>query len=90
MKDPDGIMQSFLEARGKNMSLTCCDNAISTKWQFHQIEALYNLPMIDLLFQAQKTHREHFNPNQIQASTLLSIKTGTCPEDCAYCPQSGH
>ena len=51
---------------------------------------LINLPFNDLLFRAQQIHREHFNPNEIQLSTLLSIKTGGCPEDCAYCPQSVH
>ncbi len=51
---------------------------------------LINLPFNDLLFRAQQVHREYFNPNEIQLSTLLSIKTGGCPEDCAYCPQSVH
>ncbi|MCF3994946.1 biotin synthase BioB, partial [Pseudomonas aeruginosa] len=47
-------------------------------------------PFNDLLFQAQTVHRAHFDPNRVQVSTLLSIKTGACPEDCKYCPQSGH
>ncbi len=59
-------------------------------WQLAQIKALYQLPMNDLLFQAQTVHRQNFEPNQVQTSTLMSIKTGACPEDCAYCPQSGH
>ena len=59
-------------------------------WTLEQIQALYQMPFNDLLFAAQATHRQHFNPNQVQTSTLLSIKTGACPEDCAYCPQSGH
>lgn len=46
------------------------------------------LPFNDLLFQAQTVHRAHFDPNEVQVSTLLSIKTGACPEDCKYCPQS--
>src|SRR6185369_2589182 len=50
--------------------------------------ALFNLPFNDLVFKAQTVHREHFDPNQVQISTLLSIKTGGCPEDCGYCPQS--
>ncbi len=54
------------------------------------IEALFNLPFSDLMFKAQQVHREHFNPNEVQLSTLLSIKTGGCPEDCGYCPQSVH
>lgn len=71
---------------------SCCETPTPStgKWQSHQIKALYELPMMDLLFEAQKTHRQHFRPNEVQISTLLSIKTGTCPEDCAYCPQSGH
>ncbi len=59
-------------------------------WEAHQIRALYDSPFLDLIFQAQKTHRENFPGNKLQISTLLSIKTGACPEDCAYCPQSGH
>jgi biotin synthase len=54
------------------------------------IEALLDLPMMDLLYRAQSEHRKFFNPNKIQLSTLLSVKTGACPEDCAYCPQSVH
>ncbi|WP_428103365.1 biotin synthase BioB [Candidatus Rariloculus sp.] len=53
-----------------------------------QLEALFDTPLIDLLFAAQSVHRRHFDPNSVQVSTLLSIKTGRCPEDCAYCPQS--
>jgi biotin synthase len=58
------------------------------RWRVADVQALYDLSFMDLLFTAQQTHREHFDPNQIQLSTLLSIKTGGCPEDCAYCPQS--
>lgn len=57
-------------------------------WQREEIEALFALPMNDLLFQAQTLHRQNFAPNQVQISRLLSIKTGACPEDCKYCPQS--
>jgi len=57
-------------------------------WTVTDIEALFKLPFADLLFQAQQIHREHFDPNQVQLSTLLSIKTGGCSEDCGYCPQS--
>ena len=52
--------------------------------------ALFGLPFNDLIYQAQTIHRAHFDPNEVQISTLLSIKTGGCPEDCAYCPQSAH
>ncbi len=57
-------------------------------WNREEISELFALPMNELLFQAQTLHRCHFNPNEVQVSTLLSIKTGACPEDCAYCPQS--
>jgi biotin synthase len=59
-------------------------------WQNHEIETLFDQPFNDLLFQAQNVHRHHFDPNAVQVSTLLSIKTGACPEDCKYCSQSGH
>jgi biotin synthase len=59
-------------------------------WQNPEIEALFQLPFNDLLFQAHSVHRRHFDPNAVQVSTLLSIKTGACPEDCKYCSQSGH
>jgi len=64
--------------------------AIRYDWSLEEIEALFALPFNDLLFRAQQVHREHFDPNAVQVSTLLSIKTGACPEDCKYCPQSGH
>ncbi|MEP6874642.1 MAG: biotin synthase BioB [Burkholderiales bacterium] len=60
------------------------------RWPVAAIEALFALPFMDLLFHAQQVHREHFNANAVQLSTLLSIKTGGCPEDCGYCPQSAH
>lgn len=59
-------------------------------WQNHEIEALFIQPFNDLLFQAHSIHRQCFDPNAVQVSTLLSIKTGACPEDCKYCSQSGH
>ncbi len=57
-------------------------------WSKQALSALFDLPFNDLLFQAQSTHRLNFDPNQVQVSTLLSIKTGACPEDCGYCSQS--
>lgn len=57
-------------------------------WIIDEIAELFNKPFLELMFEAQKIHRKNFNPNQIQISTLLSIKTGSCPEDCKYCPQS--
>jgi len=64
------------------------DNGVRHDWQYQEVADLFALPMNDLLFKAQTVHRQHFDPNQVQVSTLLSIKTGACPEDCAYCPQS--
>ena len=57
-------------------------------WTTQEVKALFDLPFSDLIFRAQLAHREYFDANQVQLSTLLSIKTGACPEDCAYCPQS--
>ena len=57
-------------------------------WTLAEVQALYAVPFNDLIFQAQTIHRENFDPNQIQVSSLLSIKTGSCSEDCGYCPQS--
>jgi len=62
--------------------------AVRSDWTLEEARALFALPFNDLLFHAQRVHRQHFDPNRVQVSTLLSIKTGACPEDCAYCPQS--
>ena len=61
---------------------------VRTDWSLSEVEALFALPFMDLVFQAQQVHRLYQEPNTVQISTLLSIKTGACPEDCAYCPQS--
>jgi biotin synthase len=58
------------------------------RWSVPDVEALFKLPFADLLYRAQQTHRKHFDPNAVQLSTLLSIKSGGCTEDCGYCPQS--
>ncbi|EMI5491896.1 biotin synthase BioB [Providencia stuartii] len=58
------------------------------KWTTKQANELFSMPFFELLFQAQQIHRQHFDPQQVQVSTLLSIKTGACPEDCKYCAQS--
>ena len=63
-------------------------NAKISRWSVEQVEVLFNLPFNDLLYRAAGVHREHFDPNAVQMSTLLSIKTGGCPEDCGYCPQA--
>ncbi len=57
-------------------------------WTRDEVRALFELPFPGLMFRAQSVHRDHFDPAAVQISTLLSIKTGGCPEDCAYCPQS--
>nr|WP_244562604.1 biotin synthase BioB [Ensifer aridi] len=64
--------------------------ALATPHSFDDATIIYNLAFNDLLFRAQQVHREHFDPNAIQMSRLLSIKTGGCPEDCGYCSQSAH
>ena len=59
-----------------------------TDWTRAEVKALLDLPFPELMFRAQTVHRQHFDPCAVQISTLVSIKTGGCPEDCAYCPQS--
>src|ERR1044072_3821452 len=61
---------------------------VRTDWTLDEVRALFALPFADLMFHAQSVHRANFDPNQVQVSTLLSIKTGACPEDCPYCSQS--
>ncbi|RMG30609.1 MAG: biotin synthase BioB [Gammaproteobacteria bacterium] len=65
-------------------------NGLRHDWSREEILELFGRPFMDLLYQAHRVHRAHFDPNAIQVSSLLSIKTGACPEDCAYCPQSAH
>ena len=60
----------------------------NARWSAPDVEALFGLPFNDLIYRAHAVHREHFDPNAVQLSTLLSIKTGGCPEDCGYCPQA--
>ena len=63
---------------------------IRNDWSREEVLALFDLPFPELLYRAATVHRERFDPAEVQVSTLLSVKTGGCPEDCAYCPQSGH
>src|SRR5210317_215685 len=82
---------AFARPAGRNAmlsDLTARLGEIRTDWNLDEVEALFALPFNDLLFHAQRVHRQYFDPNSVQVSTLLSIKTGACPEDCAYCPQS--
>ena len=63
---------------------------IRNDWSQQEVEALFAMPFNDLMFKAQTVHRANFDANAVQISTLLSIKTGGCAEDCGYCPQSAH
>jgi len=65
-------------------------SALRHDWTRDDVRALYNTGLLELLFEAQATHRQYFDPDEVQLCQLLSIKTGGCPEDCAYCPQSAH
>ncbi|BCB25412.1 biotin synthase [Sulfurimicrobium lacus] len=69
---------------------TALKQVTNSPWTVAQIETLFAMPFSDLIFKAQTVHREHFDPNEVQVSTLLSIKTGGCSEDCGYCSQSAH
>ena len=69
-------------------ALSAMPGMIRNDWTLEEVRGLFALPFADLMFAAQQAHRAHHAPNQVQVSTLLSIKTGGCPEDCAYCPQS--
>tara|TARA_R110002153_G_scaffold6556_26_gene30170 strand:- start:9508 stop:10629 length:1122 start_codon:yes stop_codon:yes gene_type:complete len=71
-----------------NISSSPNQASIRHDWTIEEVNALFAMPFNDLMFQAQIIHRQNFDPNQVQVSTLLSIKTGACPEDCKYCPQS--
>lgn len=69
---------------------SACFRPLRHDWRVEEVVSLFSEPFADLLFQAQLQHRNFFDPNEIQVSSLLSIKTGSCSEDCAYCPQSAH
>ncbi len=72
-----------------NVNVNSDANAdVRHNWTINEVQALFDLPFNDLMFQAQTVHRQNFNANEVQVSTLLSIKTGACPEDCKYCSQS--
>jgi biotin synthase len=75
-------------ATANSTNSTSTNATVRHDWTRSEVQALFSQPFNDLLFQAQTVHRRHFNPNHVQVSTLCSIKTGACPEDCAYCPQS--
>lgn len=77
-----------MNAAAPTLSSASVSTGVRHDWTRTEIEALFALPFNDLLFRAASVHRQHFDPNAVQVSTLLSIKTGACPEDCKYCPQS--
>ncbi len=78
-----------MSANAKNVADSAdLNEKIRHNWTVDEVKTLFKKPFSDLIFEAQTLHREFFNPNQVQVSTLLSIKTGRCPEDCGYCPQS--
>ena len=64
--------------------------SIRHNWKYSEVKKLFDLSFNDLLYNSQSVHRKNFKSNKVQLSTLLSIKTGSCPEDCSYCPQSAH
>ncbi len=66
------------------------DGTVRHDWSVAEIEALHDLPLLELVGRANAVHRRHHDPNRIRKASLLSVKTGGCPEDCAYCPQSAH
>jgi len=72
----------------QDTSIRVADATISAGWTVAAVENLFELPFNDLLYRAHNVHRAHFDPNAVQLSTLLSVKTGGCPEDCGYCPQA--
>lgn len=74
----------FIFSTGSPMQTT------QNKWTFEQVEALFQKPLLDLLFEAHTIHRQHFDSTDIELCSLCNIKSGNCPEDCGYCSQSGH
>ena len=92
VRNPKVVLMSLnklpLNKTSSNSSSTLNQSNIRHDWTIEEVNTLFETPFNDLMFQAQTVHRQNFDPNQVQVSTLLSIKTGACPEDCKYCPQS--
>jgi biotin synthase len=80
------MLETVIDTRGIEKSR--CETPTVNRWSVEEIVALFELPFSDLMHRAQTVHRQHFDPNAVQVSTLLSIKTGGCSEDCGYCPQA--
>src|SRR5262245_28242017 len=77
-----------VSAMADDASITLMPEDVRHDWTTAQVESLYALPLTELLFRAQSLHRRYHDPAEVQRCTLLSVKTGGCPEDCGYCPQS--
>jgi biotin synthase len=91
MKPIYNVLEELMHTDSHCCSHRASDSAdIRRNWTPEEALSVYSQPFPDLINQAQTVHRAHFNPNEVQRSTLLSVKTGGCPEDCAYCPQSAH
>ncbi|MDE4455959.1 biotin synthase BioB [Psychrobacter sp. DAB_AL62B] len=95
ISEPSDTLNNQINANNDFLATLTTDATKSTetiikKHSREQIAQLFDLPLMDLLLQAQTIHRQNFTANEVQISTLLSIKTGNCPEDCGYCSQSGH
>ena len=84
------MLESVIDTRSleKNTADAGVNRETQQRWSVAEVEALFELPFSDLIHRAQAVHRQHFDPNAVQVSTLLSIKTGGCSEDCGYCPQA--
>jgi biotin synthase len=87
LKVESGNTGSTLTEEGKRQLIARLGE-IRNDWTLEEVQALFALPFADLIFHAQRVHRDNFDPNEVQISQLLSIKTGACPEDCSYCSQS--
>src|SRR5271167_4536291 len=77
-----------MQPTSRSASVSAAQASTAPRWSIAEVEAIFDLPFNDLLARAHQTHRAHHPPNAVQLSTLVSIKTGGCPEDCAYCPQA--
>ncbi len=84
----ESTQQSIINTDGLKSRQSTCEVNTVNRWSVGEIEALFEMPFADLIHRAQTVHRENFDPNAVQVSTLLSIKTGGCSEDCGYCPQA--
>lgn len=82
--------QMQISNKNTEFSVNLNNDYNSANWQIAEVMELFSMPFNDLIFKASNLHRQFHNPNQVQISTLLSIKTGGCPENCKYCPQSAH